>query len=257
MLRELLLEEDAKAGSRKKLAEQLGISTHTIQSILQGEGLPDLAGEEVSRRRKLAWARTIARMALALNRDPRELLGSVGLPTNDDIEGAVRSETEKLSTHLPHRTVCSSPIDLLARGMLLSMEGTEAEGGRLELALRDYLGSREIVPPVRAGVDQLADGRFCRSCMSSLQEEHNAGPSEMYCRWCSDGDGALRPREQVLEVMSRWFSMWQSGISITEARRRADLYMRSMPAWAEDTQDEANGSLDPCNRKLYMKFPPI
>jgi hypothetical protein len=240
LLRELLLAEDKKAGSRRRLAERLRISTHTIQSIIRGEELPDLAGDEISRRRKLAWARTIARIAGAMGRDPWEMLGSVGLLPDNELEGVVRSEAEKLAIPDSQRSACSSPIDLLARGMLLSMEGTTAESGRLVQALREYLGSREMVPPVRAGGEQLATGRFCRSCMSSLEDTHNVGPSDAYCRWCSDDEGRLLQREQVLEVMTRWFSMWQTGISHEEAGRRADLYMRSMPAWAGDPQNEAH-----------------
>ena len=48
-LRELLIEADGKVSSRRVLAEQLHVSTHTIQNIINGEELPDLMAPGTSK----------------------------------------------------------------------------------------------------------------------------------------------------------------------------------------------------------------
>lgn len=233
LLREYLIEADGNCRSRKELAEKLHVSTHTIQNILNGDALPDFTLQEVSRRRRLAWARTVARIAYVLKKDLWELLESVGIVKEPEIESVVADELEKMEAQCSTDIRISSPVDLLARGLLLSISGSNSADSRLEKALREYIQLNHGQTSFRAGASQLADGAFCRSCMSSLDSDENRGNSEMLCRWCSDSEGKLLPRDRVLEIMTHWFSSWQPGISLKEAGRRADLYMRSMPAWAE------------------------
>lgn len=63
--------------------------------------------------------------------------------------------------------------------------------------------------------------------LAPLDDKYNTGVSDVYCRYCSDENGILLPGEKVLIIMTEWFNLTES-----EARRLADLYMRSMPAWA-------------------------
>jgi len=229
-LRKLLLDADREASSRRILSERLHVSTHTIQNIINGEELPDFTKPDISKRRRYAWARTVTRIALALEKDPWELLVSVGIERETGIQNVVQSETDKKRSVSQETT--ATPVDLLARGLLLSIRGNGTHGKHLEKALESYLRTHGGIP-LRARQDQLAKGNFCRSCMTSLEEPQNRGKSEEFCKWCSDEGGNLLPRNKVLEVMTQWFMRWQSGIDTDEARRRADLYMRSMPAWAD------------------------
>jgi hypothetical protein len=74
----------------------------------------------------------------------------------------------------------------------------------------------------------------CQSCSASLDDGVHGGVSDRYCRFCSDEQGRLRPREQVHGILARWLQDWQEGISEPEARRRAATFMRSMPAWSHN-----------------------
>ncbi|MEZ5065954.1 MAG: hypothetical protein R3B81_14570 [bacterium] len=71
---------------------------------------------------------------------------------------------------------------------------------------------------------------LCRSCSCSLHE--NRGAAEIYCRYCANEDGELRPREEVLGILTHWMHRWQGGLDEAEARRRAERFMSAMPAWA-------------------------
>lgn len=230
-LRKILVEADEASSSRKELAEKLRVSTHTIQNIINGKDLPNLSGEEISRRRRFAWARTITRISMALNEDPWRVLVSAGIKEDREIRTIVDEEKDKFLRNNTASSGAFSPMELLARGLLLSMDEGGKADRKLIAALKDYLRRREGTPR-RAQRGQLDSGSFCRSCMASLAEPENRGKSDELCRWCSDEQGNLLPRKQALEVMTAWFMSWQTGIDIDEARRRAEHYMRSMPAWA-------------------------
>jgi len=74
----------------------------------------------------------------------------------------------------------------------------------------------------------------CRSCAAILSDGIHGGASNRYCRFCSDAAGQLRSRGDVEEVLARWIQGSRQELSIEEAHRRADRYMRSMPAWSEN-----------------------
>ncbi|HWP31744.1 MAG TPA: zinc ribbon domain-containing protein [Fimbriimonadales bacterium] len=74
----------------------------------------------------------------------------------------------------------------------------------------------------------------CYSCAAPLNDPNMRGNSDIYCRWCSDEAGNLRSREEVRAGVAHWFSRWQPDLSPEQAQARADHYLRSMPAWAED-----------------------
>lgn len=232
-IRSRLLDLCGEGLSRRQLSEKLRISTHTIQSIITGKDLPDLSSSNVSLRRKLAWVRTVTRIAHALKEDPWELLGPLGVSDRTQVVRSVESELEKLESE-DARPPAQTPADLLARGLLMSLPVSDRRSRTLETALSEYLD--RVRQPGRASSQQLFEGRFCRSCMAALEQEGESIGSHRYCRWCSDGEGNLLPRDEVLGIMTEWFRSWQPGLSSREAERRADLYMRSMPAWADEDE---------------------
>jgi hypothetical protein len=74
----------------------------------------------------------------------------------------------------------------------------------------------------------------CQSCSASLDDGVHAGASDRYCRFCSDAEGRLRPRDQVQGILARWLQDWQDGIPEPEAMRRAATFMQAMPAWSHN-----------------------
>ena len=74
---------------------------------------------------------------------------------------------------------------------------------------------------------------FCHSCAAPLSIPDFRGPSEVYCKHCTDEDGNLNTREEVQQGIAGWFMSWQPGIDEATAATRAAAYMQAMPAWAE------------------------
>ncbi len=73
----------------------------------------------------------------------------------------------------------------------------------------------------------------CQSCGMPLAEGFRHEKAGDYCRYCADPAGSLYPYEQVRSGVASWlesFSPEKEGVDFTA---RADLYMRSMPAWAD------------------------
>jgi len=60
------------------------------------------------------------------------------------------------------------------------------------------------------------------------------GPSEIYCKYCTDEAGELKPKEHVRRGIAMWLSSWQEGLTEDQALKRAEHFMLAMPAWAED-----------------------
>ena len=75
---------------------------------------------------------------------------------------------------------------------------------------------------------------YCHSCTMPLDMPDARGASDIYCKYCSDDSGSLKSREEVRQGIAGWFKSWQGGIDDATALRRADSFMRAMPAWAED-----------------------
>jgi len=75
---------------------------------------------------------------------------------------------------------------------------------------------------------------WCQSCSISLEDEHNRGGSDRFCRFCSDEEGRLKSRSKVQNLIARWFERWQENLNHDEALRRAGLFMRAMPAWSHN-----------------------
>lgn len=74
---------------------------------------------------------------------------------------------------------------------------------------------------------------FCHSCAAPLSIPDFKGPAENYCKHCTDESGKLKSREEVQQGVAGWFMSWQPGIDPDTAARRAEIYLKSMPAWAD------------------------
>ena len=71
----------------------------------------------------------------------------------------------------------------------------------------------------------------CQSCSVSLAEF--GGPSDHYCRYCSDEDGQLRSLAEVQAGIRQWMLSWQAGATEEDVDQRVTHFMRAMPAWAD------------------------
>lgn len=73
----------------------------------------------------------------------------------------------------------------------------------------------------------------CQSCgMPMLRlEDHGGGLLDVhYCKYCTDGMGTLKTREEVRKGMIQ-YAVTAHRRSIEDAERFVDSYMKKMPAW--------------------------
>ena len=75
--------------------------------------------------------------------------------------------------------------------------------------------------------------QHCHSCTAPLSGDFK-GPSEFYCKYCADEQGNLKSRDDIHEGIMHWFMGWQPNITPEIARKRADLFMSALPAWADE-----------------------
>ena len=75
---------------------------------------------------------------------------------------------------------------------------------------------------------------YCHSCSMPLSSPEAKGPSDLYCKYCSDEAGNLRSRGEIKQGIASWLQTWQEGITEEQAQKRAEHFMKAMPAWAED-----------------------
>jgi len=73
----------------------------------------------------------------------------------------------------------------------------------------------------------------CYSCGAAVKE---ATPKDKaYCEYCLDDDEQLKSREEIKNGIAGWLSAWAvDKLEDKEALKRAELYMQSMPEWAEN-----------------------
>jgi uncharacterized glyoxalase superfamily protein PhnB len=69
----------------------------------------------------------------------------------------------------------------------------------------------------------------CQSCGMPMSE---AKPGRMYCAYCTDERGVLRPYEQVFEGTVSGYFMEMQKLSRKEAEKAAREHLKKMPAWA-------------------------
>ena len=75
--------------------------------------------------------------------------------------------------------------------------------------------------------------KFCHSCTAPLDMPDFKGPAENYCKYCTDESGNLKPRDQIQQGIAQWFKSWQPGLDDGTAMKRAEFFMKAMPAWAD------------------------
>lgn len=75
--------------------------------------------------------------------------------------------------------------------------------------------------------------RFCHACTMPLDEKTENAKSKNFCMHCADANGKVLPREQVQKGVAGWMTEWQ-GIDFATAMKRADHFLKAMPAFAED-----------------------
>ncbi|MCD6494666.1 hypothetical protein J7K60_01290 [Candidatus Bipolaricaulota bacterium] len=76
--------------------------------------------------------------------------------------------------------------------------------------------------------------KYCHSCTMPLDSPDAKGPSEIYCKHCTDEAGNLKPRDEIKQGIAWWLKSWQEEITEEQAQERAEHFMQAMPAWAED-----------------------
>jgi uncharacterized glyoxalase superfamily protein PhnB len=69
----------------------------------------------------------------------------------------------------------------------------------------------------------------CQSCGMPLKD---AAPGTMYCSYCTDEKGKLRPYEQVLEGTTSGYFMAMQKMPRPQAEKAAREHLAKMPAWS-------------------------
>ena len=75
--------------------------------------------------------------------------------------------------------------------------------------------------------------RFCHACTMPLNDQTENSKAKNFCKHCADANGKLLPREQVQKGVAGWMTEWQ-GVDFETAMKRADHFLKAMPAFAED-----------------------
>ena len=78
------------------------------------------------------------------------------------------------------------------------------------------------------------ENKFCQSCGAPLNNPEMKGESDVYCKYCIDEKGELKPKEEIQQGIAGWFSSWQPNVTAEQANKRAENYIKAMPAWADN-----------------------
>jgi hypothetical protein len=155
----------------------------------------------------------------------RDLLESLrGAMVSDPGSGHTRPVERGIDGQLM-RVVMSKAEQVLPATWLPTLHGVAG----LPVVKVSHAAADERLPQT-----QLPEVGYCRSCSVSLGVPHNRGVSDRYCRFCSDEEGHLKPRDEIQRLIAEWFEGWQGGLSRNEAMRRAQLFMQAMPAWCNN-----------------------
>lgn len=74
---------------------------------------------------------------------------------------------------------------------------------------------------------------YCNSCGMLLTGEDGKDFRGNLCLYCSDEDGKLYPRELVQKGIAEWLKQISSTGSSEDFMKKAEYYMKAMPAWAD------------------------
>lgn len=127
-----------------------------------------------------------------------------------------------LSIYLQVPDIDAHAATLRDRGVAFDGEPKTQFYGIRELGLDDPDGYRLIFyTPVTLAT--------CQSCGMPLAD---AEPGQMYCGYCTDDSGRLRPYEQVFEGTVSGFFMAMQKMPRAQAEQAARAHLAQMPAWA-------------------------
>ena len=70
----------------------------------------------------------------------------------------------------------------------------------------------------------------CHSCGMALNQDCACGN---YCQYCIDEKGNLLPRETIKAGIADWLKSFSPHNDKTDFEKRAEHYMKAMPAWAD------------------------
>lgn len=72
----------------------------------------------------------------------------------------------------------------------------------------------------------------CNSCGTYV--EGGEPKDSTYCNFCQNSDGKIDEREKIKKGIAGWLKAWSpKELDDETALKRAELYMLSMPHWAE------------------------
>ena len=75
---------------------------------------------------------------------------------------------------------------------------------------------------------------YCNSCGMPLAGEDGKDFRGNFCIYCSDESGKLYPRDIVQKGIAEWLKQISGENSSVNYMKRAEYYMKAMPAWAEE-----------------------
>ena len=76
--------------------------------------------------------------------------------------------------------------------------------------------------------------KYCFSCGAPLNDMFASKAADKFCKYCSDENGKLHSRESVQQGIAGWLKTLDPANTTSDYMKRADHYMKAMPAWAED-----------------------
>jgi hypothetical protein len=75
--------------------------------------------------------------------------------------------------------------------------------------------------------------KFCHSCGIILDGNVAKETAPNLCGYCTDENGNLKPKEVVQAGIAEWLKSFANVNGNVDFMKRADSYMKAMPAWAE------------------------
>jgi hypothetical protein len=75
--------------------------------------------------------------------------------------------------------------------------------------------------------------KFCLSCGMPLFGADGKEMPGNYCQYCTDEKGNLKSKEEITKGIAGWLQSWAPDTTGVDFTKRAEFYIKSMPAWAE------------------------
>jgi hypothetical protein len=75
--------------------------------------------------------------------------------------------------------------------------------------------------------------KYCNSCGMPISGQDGRDFRGSFCNYCSDENGNVYPRELVQKGIADWLKQMTPDNISTDFMKRAEYYLKAMPAWAE------------------------